>query len=101
MRMLGSVQRFQITFPKTWASIYCEPRGYVLTAQQLSANFTARNGVVVQANLQYGYQGQTVNLGERLAGSRLHEINDWTPYLGHNHSRAIAEWFAQLFGNQA
>ncbi|PQE09243.1 hypothetical protein CJF32_00010677 [Rutstroemia sp. NJR-2017a WRK4] len=60
--------------------------------------FTARNGTIIDANLQYTSNKKTYQLRDFLMKKRVHEIN-WKD-LTREHPIGVAQWFGELFGDK-
>ncbi|PQE26785.1 lipoate- ligase a protein [Rutstroemia sp. NJR-2017a BVV2] len=63
-----------------------------------AASFTARNGTIIDANLQYTSNEKTHQLRDFLMNKRVHEIK-WKD-LTHEHPIGVAQWFGELFGDK-
>ncbi|ESZ89505.1 hypothetical protein SBOR_10111 [Sclerotinia borealis F-4128] len=65
---------------------------------QFKAVFTARNGVITEADIQYEVDNEMVQIGEILVGKKLHEI-EWNRF-----PQEIAEepmkWLSKLFAHK-
>jgi len=68
------------------------------------ASFTARNGAVTNAKLEYKTsEAITGRLEEDLEGRNLHEILDWLDVFGESQSaetQAVSTWLNSLFGQE-
>ena len=62
--------------------------------------FTARNGVITEADIRSGEDGVVGDEGEgaELIGKKVHEIRDWGALTGRNGRGGIGMWLDGLFG---
>ncbi|KAM3072477.1 hypothetical protein ACMFMG_009277 [Clarireedia jacksonii] len=63
-----------------------------------TASFTARNGTIIDADMQYRSNDKTHQLRDVLMHKRIHEIN-WKD-LNHRYPIEVAQWFGELFGDK-
>ncbi|KAB8303167.1 hypothetical protein EYC80_004615 [Monilinia laxa] len=59
------------------------------------ASFTARNGVITEADIQYDDNGETVQMGGELVNKKIHEI-DWNKFPNQFVDGPL-KWFFRLF----
>ncbi|APA12503.1 hypothetical protein sscle_09g072730 [Sclerotinia sclerotiorum 1980 UF-70] len=62
------------------------------------ADFTARDGAIIEADVQYKDKGEMVQIGDKLVNRKIHEI-EWNQF-----PQAIADeplkWFSKLFSHK-
>ncbi|CAD6450274.1 b20a253f-497a-4685-9f55-bdb3defa68cb [Sclerotinia trifoliorum] len=65
---------------------------------KFKADFTARDGVIIEADVQYKDKGEMVQIGDKLVNRKIHEI-EWNQF-----PQALAEeplkWFSKLFSHK-
>ncbi|KAI9643017.1 hypothetical protein NHQ30_008752 [Ciborinia camelliae] len=62
------------------------------------ASFTARNGAIIEADVQYKDEGKMVQIGDELVNRKIHEI-EWNRFPT-NFADAPLKWLSKLFSHK-
>ncbi|KAF5869537.1 putative lipoyltransferase-like protein [Botrytis fragariae] len=62
------------------------------------ANFTARNGAIIEADVEYKENGETVQIGKDLVNKKIHEI-EWNMFPS-SFAEEPLKWFSRLFSHK-
>ncbi|KAF7939600.1 hypothetical protein BELL_0443g00060 [Botrytis elliptica] len=66
--------------------------------QDFKANFTARNGAIIEADVEYKQNGETVQIGNDLVNKKIHEI-EWNMFPS-SFAEEPLKWFSRLFSHK-
>ncbi|KAM0165375.1 hypothetical protein ACHAPG_000043 [Botrytis cinerea] len=62
------------------------------------ANFTARNGAIIEADVEYKENGEPVQIGKELVNKKIHEI-EWNMFPS-SFSEEPLKWLSRLFSHK-
>lgn len=65
---------------------------------QFKANFTARNGAIIEADVEYKENGEPVQIGKELVNKKIHEI-EWNMFPS-SFSEEPLKWLSRLFSHK-
>lgn len=65
---------------------------------QFKANFTARNGAITEADIQYQENGKLVQIGKEFVNQKIHEI-EWNRF-PKEFAEEPLKWFSRLFSHK-